>query len=108
MHNLVAAQTIVTPRVPGCNWNPYDSPCEHLSTVKGHVFQSISIVASPQQSNEDSTVCCRSLKEMQEFSEMVLRLNGRETTDSFDLVFAKSDGKPWTAMVAQSMALSAI
>ncbi len=29
---------------------------------------------------------------MQEFSEMVLRLNGRETTDSFDLVFARSDG----------------
>lgn len=33
---------------------------------------------------------------MQEFSEMVLRLNGREMTDSFDLVFAKSDGERLT------------
>ena len=37
---------------------------------------------------------------MQEFSEMVLRLNGRETTDSFDLVFAKSDGA-WSTVCVQ-------
>lgn len=37
---------------------------------------------------------CRNPEDMQEFSEMVLRLNGTEVSDGYDLVFAKSDGMP--------------
>ncbi|KAK9847039.1 hypothetical protein WJX84_002496 [Apatococcus fuscideae] len=42
-------------------------------------------------------------EDMQEFSEMVLRLNGTEVSDGYDLVFAKSDGDSWMkSMLASS------
>ncbi|KAK9863519.1 hypothetical protein WJX84_000419 [Apatococcus fuscideae] len=41
--------------------------------------------------------------DMQEFSEMVIRLNGTEVSDGYDLVFAKSDGDSWMkSMLASS------